>query len=802
MFKKKMQRNETIQRDDHTIALLLSNQGNSAGKLLVRINNTVAMVKGLIDIIDTISGEIDNLDQEIVQVSSEMDQYTALAEEVKASVSQIEDVSVNIAHEAKIKGTEIIDRSTETMHTIQESVQTTSDIIKTLNTHITKIDDMVHMIKDISDQTNLLSLNARIEAARAGEAGRGFGVVASEINKLADESAEAANNIENISKEILNNVQTVIDSSDDSQQKVENGLKHTEALRTVLTDILTSITEYETISNEISRAIDHQIDSLMAVSGAVDTITTSSSNIQGTAQTVILNSSDVQNSLQWLEVASSQSLQINEALKNVLSVKHEPIVVKTHITGSNFIEDPAKGIELTTLGLLKNSHACLLGVGDQGDIYPMIAKSWSPSKDFKTWTFTLRNDVYFHNGQKVTADDVIYSYLQVLDPVDKKSNAWVLFDVVGAEEYYNGTANNVSGLKKLGEHRFQIQLKYVYSGFLMNLAFASLSIMHKASLQQRQYVGCGPFTSETIDENHMILRRFDRYFGGAAYLDKIHVTKNSDTFKEDLEAGVYDFVEISDREILKTMGGQKVYEMDAFNQLATEYALINFNRSSVFASDVNIRRAMNYAFDNQALIDYYGGAASVAKGPFPPNILDNKYLPGFKYDLNKAKQLMNQSTYKGETLKLLVREGELNQTSKMIKHTLESIGIKVELIAVPGNAYFRAESTARADMVTLSWKADTGDYDNFLTPLFSPTSAFSFGYNNPTVNAKMVEAKQIIDPIQKIQAYREIQDAILEDCPWLFIAHPQSTIAYKPYMENVKLSVLGHPSYDTIMKTK
>lgn len=770
----------------------------SSQKLYVRIHSTIALVNALIDVIHSISSEIETLEGHTKQVSSEMDQYATITDEVKSVIENIEVVSVKISAEAKEKGNQIVENSTETMQAIYQSVEKTTEVISALNTQVNNINIMVETIKAISNQTNLLSLNARIEAARAGEAGRSFAVVASEIGKLADESAVAATTIESISKEIVGQIDHVVTASKGSLTQVDLGLSHTREISTVLNDILKSIDLYRQAASDISKATEKQIDSLEQVTHSVNSMTKSSGHMFGTAQNVILNASDVENSLKWLEHASQNSIQMSQRLKEVLNLERRPLSASTHFNGSAFTYDPAQAVELTTVGFLKNVHGCLLGVGDNGDVYPMIAKSWQPSSDFKTWTFSLRNDVKFHNGSMLTADDVIYTFEQVLSPKHKKANAWFLFDVDGAEAYYEGKTQHIQGLKKMGTYQISITLKYVYSGFLMNLAFASLAIMQKDALQRGNFVGCGPYVPEIISDHEIRLKRFDAYFGGPAYIDQINLYKNEKDFIENFKRGRYDFCEVHDRKHVADIKALPNYKLLNCPQLSTEFSAFNFSRASIFTKEVKLRRAINYALNEKAIIGYYDGAAKVAKGPFPPSILNDASLLGFPFDLQKAKALVAESGYKGERIKILVREGEISFVNEQLVKALDSIGIAHEWVKVNGKDYYKSESIQKADLITLTWKADTGEYDNFLQPLFSHNSPFSFGFYRPELESSMMAAKQMINPELKESAYKEIQKTIVEACPWVFISHPEALFVHSHSIENARLSVLGHPSFDVI----
>ncbi|MGQ9472841.1 MAG: methyl-accepting chemotaxis protein [Candidatus Caldatribacteriaceae bacterium] len=183
-------------------------------------------------------------------------QSSQALEKIEKAIETVEREEENTQKEAQ-KGKDLLQVLTENIASISQVAEEAGKAISTLNERSQEIGKIVDIITSIAEQTNLLSLNAAIEAARAGEAGRGFAVVAEEVRKLAESSAQAAQQIANLIAEIQKDTNLAVERMKEAQMRVEGGVKKTQEAEAGFTSIV--------------QAIDRVIESMRGVSLAFKT---------------------------------------------------------------------------------------------------------------------------------------------------------------------------------------------------------------------------------------------------------------------------------------------------------------------------------------------------------------------------------------------------------------------------------------------------------------------------------------------------------------------------------------------------
>ncbi|MGB0721536.1 MAG: methyl-accepting chemotaxis protein [Gammaproteobacteria bacterium] len=259
---------------------IVSTINSTATEVSRSAEETQTTARQLAEASDHQSQQIMTAGQSVSAMAQDMERISANSLE-SANVAR---QSVEIAH----NGAEAVRRTIDGMDIIREQIQETSKRIKRLGESSQEIGDIVELITDIADQTNILALNASIQAAMAGEAGRGFAVVADEVQRLAERSSDATKQIEALVQTIQTDTKEAVASMEDSTGQVVKGAELAERAGESLTGIERVSKELAELIDEISSETRVQASSASQVSHTMDEIQAITRQTSaGTGQTAV-----------------------------------------------------------------------------------------------------------------------------------------------------------------------------------------------------------------------------------------------------------------------------------------------------------------------------------------------------------------------------------------------------------------------------------------------------------------------------------------------------------------------------------
>ncbi len=243
---------------------LVSTINNTSGLVSGAVQETSAIADRLAKSSEIQARQIENASATVVQMAHSMDDVSSKT----AASAEVAEKSVGIAHE----GGDRVRRTIHGMNAIREHIQDTSKRIKRLGESSQEIGDIVALINDIADQTNILALNAAIQASAAGDAGRGFAVVADEVQRLAERSSNATKRIETLVKTIQADTNEAIISMEKSTSEVVGGAKLAEKAGEALDEIEKVSASSAELIDEISKSAGRVSEMASRVSSAMVSI--------------------------------------------------------------------------------------------------------------------------------------------------------------------------------------------------------------------------------------------------------------------------------------------------------------------------------------------------------------------------------------------------------------------------------------------------------------------------------------------------------------------------------------------------
>ena len=434
----------------------------------------------------------------------------------------------------------------------------------------------------------------------------------------------------------------------------------------------------------------------------------------------------------------------------------------------------------------------LVQLDDQLNIQPDIAKSWRINDSTSTYTFTLRDDVYFHKNKvfkkdstrRVIAQDFVYSFDRLLSPVLASPGSWVF--------------NAVQRYHAANDSTLVIQLKKPFPAFLGLLSMRYCSVVPKEAIGyygndfRSNPVGTGPFMFKFWEENiKLILRKNPIYFEKDAqgnslpYLEAVAITFLPDKQSEFLQfaQGNIDFMTGLDNsykdDIITTKGALQPKYKDKVKLITTPYLTTEYlgffmgSTSKVIASPL-IRQAINYGFDREKMVTYLRNSMGIAAthGFIPKGLAGFQAIKGYDYNPEKARALVE--TYKKETGATTIQvtictNSQYLDLCEYIQGELEKIGVSITIDVMPPATLRQLKSSGELDIFRASWVADYPDAENYLSlfysPNFTPNGPNYTHFKNIVFDSLYVEAQKISEINKRKLLYTQMDSIIIAQAP-------------------------------------
>ncbi|QPC43559.1 ABC transporter substrate-binding protein [Kaustia mangrovi] len=455
--------------------------------------------------------------------------------------------------------------------------------------------------------------------------------------------------------------------------------------------------------------------------------------------------------------------------------------------------DPAIGYDWQNWSMIKSLFDGLMDYRPgTTELVPDLAEGYEISGDGKTYTFTLRQGVKFHNGREMTADDVKYSLERVIDPKTQSPGAGFFGAIEGFEALNSGEADTLSGVEAVDDYTVRITLSRPDATFLHVMALNFAHVVPKEAVEEwgqdfgKHPVGTGAYSMEewTLGQRVVFARNEDYYKEGVPRLDKIvfEVGQEPIVALLRLERGETDIAGdgIPPAKFLQVTKDPKYEGMIVEgDQLHTGYVTMNVAMKPF--DDVRVRKAVNMAINKDRIVRIINGRAAPANQPLPP------LMPGYAedyegipYDPDGAKALLAEAGYGDgfETELFVANTDPQPRIAQAIQQDLAQIGIKAQIKALAqANVIAAGGEKDQAPMIWsggMAWIADFPDPSNFYGPILGCGGAVPGGWNwswycNEELDKRAVAADAMVDTAkqdERIAEWRDIFVAIQEEAPW------------------------------------
>lgn len=472
--------------------------------------------------------------------------------------------------------------------------------------------------------------------------------------------------------------------------------------------------------------------------------------------------------------------------------------------------DPIQVGDVSTSEYIVEIFGGLVTLDPDLKVQPDIAKEWSVSNGGKTYTFKLRDNVVFHNLQRVTAEDFKYSIERAANPTNASPTAVAyLGNIVGLKDRFANKATSVSGVKVIDETTVQIDLIEPSDFFLSELTYPVAFVVDKKTVEKsRDWTlhpnGTGPFKlAEFKPAEKIRLVKNDRYHLGAPKIDEVVFELAGGSIltryeNNEIHIGGFPVTQLDE---VKAGNSPLSKDYREVPEMATYYFTMNPQKEPF--DDPKVRQAFAMTIDRENIntVLFYN-AFRVADGFLPPEMPGyTESIHSYPYDPQKAKQLIQESKYAGKLPRITLSYGgggaaPPDLLTAIQKGWQDTLGADVQLQAVDVSAFLREQRKGQFQMLSDGWSADYPDPEDFLGKLFASDSPLNYvKYKNDEVDKLLQQAKVDQDRTKRFQLYAQAEQEILDDATVIPLFWPVSHQLVKSCVKNLPAASMTIPKY-------
>lgn len=405
----------------------------------------------------------------------------------------------------------------------------------------------------------------------------------------------------------------------------------------------------------------------------------------------------------------------------------------------------------------------LVGTSDEMEAVPGLAERWEATGE-RTWTFELREDVTFHDGGPLTADAVARSFEAVLDS-QLGSSGWIRLEP--------------DGITVVDDHTIAFENTEPFPSFPGTISHNYWAVWNPdADTAAGEVAGTGPFQVDDVEEGASVtLTPFEEYYGDVARPSSLtfRFVEDPNTRTLSLQNNEVDVVFEPPRSTANRLADATETAIET--QLSTTATLVAVNLYEPPTDDERLRRALNYAVDQGAVVDsILDGFGEPARGPFsraiPWAVHDD--LPEYGPDRERAATLVEESAYDGEELTILVDGAKTDDatTAELLQQWFDEIGVATAIRQVESASFYETFTAGEAHLSLVSFGSNSAAADYVIRAMFHSTGsdnrelyeAEGTGIYNPgqEVDALVDRGYAATDLETKTDHYGEVQRRVMD----------------------------------------